>query len=280
MPGVTINTLMAVLVEATGGTVGVSVRAYTSDSTSKEAAYEGFDTAMDVGTEIVVPLALKTVDGYYTHILFSNPFEGTADVEVTYTGNTGTHTASQTLGPFGVGNHSTYSDNVVPSGFVGAAVVKSSSPIAVVVFRAKKVDPAGELDEDLYTSLSGVPIELAAKETWFPFIARRVLRTAGFDGINSWISISVPNGGEANLTLRAVGACEGPDQVYTSTRMIQGSHIFYLNSETDTGLGPNPPGCFWGAVQVSSDVDIVGTASYIHDAVPGDGEAVYNGVVP
>ena len=281
-PEATRNTLMSATIVATGGPVGVSVRAFTSDSTFKEASYEGFDVTRDLGTDISVPLALKTVDGYYTQILFSNPNRVPTEVTIVYSGNTGTHEVKRNVGPFGVLNHSTYSDNVVPAGFIGAAVVKSTQPIAVVTFRAKKVDPRGDLDEDLYTAWNGIPSAKAARTLAFPLIVRRFDRDASHDGVNSWISVSVPGGGVANLTIRAVGTCSpsGPDVVYTTTRRITGSFVFYQNAETDTGLGANPPPCFYGTVTITSDAPILGVASYLTDRSPGDGEAVYNAVTP
>ncbi len=287
-PAGTKNTLMSATIESQGGHVGAVVLAFTSDATVKEAGYEGFRVSgfskSDVSKDIALPLAMKTADGYYTQVLFSNPGDAAADVTITYTGSTGTHVKTLSVPAGGVTNHSTYSDNVVPSGFIGAARISSTQPLAAVLFRAKKVDPNGDLDEDLYTAVAGQPAEQAATVLAFPLIVRRVDKLPGRDGANSWISVTVPGGGAANLTLRAVGTCSSggvaPDSVFTATKRVTGSFVFYTNAEADTGLGGTPPSCFNGAVMITSDVPILAVASFISDRFPGDGEAVYTGIAP
>jgi hypothetical protein len=158
-------------------------------------------------------------------------------------------------------------------------MVRATGPVAVVAFRAKKVHPASDLDENLYTALNGIPLDGASNEVWFPAIFRRLSSDATHDGINSWISVSVPNAGAADVTLRAVGSCGDDEPAFVTTKRITGSFVFYMNAETETGLGPDPPPCFVGGVLLTSNVPVVGTASYINDLRPGDGEAVYNGVV-
>ena len=51
---------------------------------------------------------------------------------------------------------------------------------------------------------------------------QRVGKDASHDGRNSWVSVTVPGGGSANLTIRMVGGCTTADlnKVYTTTRRI------------------------------------------------------------
>jgi hypothetical protein len=235
----------------------------------------------DLGTDIVIPLALKTPGGYYTQILLSNPSDSPADVTITYTGSTGAHTVDLVVPANGVTNHSVYSDDVVPVGFVGSATVQSSVPVAAVLFRAKKISPQSEIDEDLYTAVNGVPVARASKTNFLPMVQRRLDADSSHDGRNSWVSVSVPGGGSATLTLRSVGGpCESEaPATYTVTKVITGSFIFYQNADSENGFGANPA-CFDGAMVITSDVAVVAVASSITDLERGDGEGVYNAVAP
>jgi hypothetical protein len=285
MPDPTVNALMAATVVITNGAAGVTVNAFTSDGTAKAASYEGFFVTgsgtgvppADIGTNIVLPLALKTDDGYYTQALLSNPNSSAANVTLTYSGNTGTHVVKMTVPANGVANHSVYSDNIVPLGFVGSATVTSDQPVAAVLFRAKKVSPTSDYDEDLYTAVNGVPAVRAAKTLRLPVILRRYLADDSHVGENSWVSVTVPGGGTANLTLRSIGGCTSATltDVYTTTKQINGSFIFYENADTDSGFGSNPA-CFAGAMTITSDVPVVAVASFISDLGSGDQEGVYN----
>jgi hypothetical protein len=234
-----------------------------------------------VGTDISLPLGLKTPDGYYTQYLFSNPGEAPANLTIVYAGTTGSHTVSLSIPAGGVANHSVYSDGTVPIGFVGAARVTSTVPISAVLFRAKKVNVNSEADEALYTAVNGVPSANASTTQFLPLVFRRVGKDATHDGINSWISVSVPGGGIATLTLRMRGGCTADDfdKPYTTTKTITGSFVFYQNADSDNGFGENPV-CFDGGGTITSTVPILAVASAINDLIPADGEGVYNGVAP
>ena len=287
-PAETKNALMAATVTVTGGSAAAVVEAYTTDGTAKAAGYEGFLVSAtgavappsDLGTNITLPLGLKTPDGYYTQYLFSNPGATAASLTILYTGNTGAHTVQMSIPPGGVANHSVYSDAIVPIGFVGAASVTSNVPISAVLFRAKKVNVTSELDENIYTAVNGIPSVNASKILSFPLVLRRLGKDSLHDGRNSWISVSVPGGGSANLTIRFVGVCTGADplKVYTTTRTISGSFVFYQNADFENGFGENPS-CFNGAGTITSDVPVLAVASFITDLFIGDGEGVYNAIL-
>jgi hypothetical protein len=181
----------------------------------------------------------------------------------------------------GVTNHSVNSDDVVPVGFVGSATVHSSVPVAAVLFRAKKISPQSEIDEDLYTAVNGVPVARASKTNFLPMVQRRLGADSSHVGRNSWVSVSVPGGGSATLTLRSVGGpreSEAP-ATYTVTKVITGSFIFYQHADSENGFGANAA-CFDGAMVITSDVAVVAVASSITDLERGDGEGVYNAVAP
>ena len=109
---------MAVTVTITNGSASAQVEAYTTAGAIKSAGYEGLLFSAsgpgapppDLGTNITLPLGLKTPDGYYTQYLFSNPGTNVADVTLVYTGTTGTHTVKISIPAGGVANHSVYSD--------------------------------------------------------------------------------------------------------------------------------------------------------------------------
>ena len=65
--------------------------------------------------------------------------------------------------------------------------------------------------------------------------------------------------------------------MFTATKSISGSFVFYQNLDTENGLGATPA-CFSGGMIITSDVPIVGIASYISDLASGDQEGVYNGI--
>ncbi|MCL4230548.1 MAG: hypothetical protein KJ053_03105 [Dehalococcoidia bacterium] len=288
MPSTTANTLMAATVTSTGSPVTVAVDAYVSSGRRKLASYDGFivggagSSTDDVGTAIAIPLALKTPDGYYSQILLSNPNASQATATITYSGNTGTHSVSVTVPANGTANHSVYSDSTVPVGFVGAATVTSDQSLAAVLFRAKMTSAGSFVDEDLYTAVNGVPTDRATTKVRFPLIFRRAYATGGLNGYNSWVSVSVPGGGTANLTIEAVNdptsGAPGCAAAYTSTvtKTITGSFIFYQNLDADNGFSPNPA-CFWGGITITSNVPINAIGNVTTDLRSGDNDGLYNG---
>ena len=287
MPGGTANTLMAATVTSTGSTVTIGVDAYRTGQRVL-ASYDGFNvgapgsTTDDIGTTISIPLSLKTADGYYSQILLSNPNAIVANATITYTGNTGTHTVTIAVPANGTANHGVYSDNVVPVGFVGAARITSDQPLAAVLFRAKMTTAGSFVDEALYTAVNGVPTDRAANTAKIPLTFRRAYKAGGADGYNSWVSVTVADGGTANVTLTTINdtttgapGCSSP-ATYTATRAIVGSFIFYQNADSDNGLGANPT-CLWGGMTITSDRPIIAIADVTNDLSGGDNDGLYNG---
>ncbi len=292
MPASTSNSLMAATVTSTGSPVTVAVDAYLS-SGRKLASYDGFtvlgagSTTDDIGTTISIPLALKTADGYYSQILLSNPNATAANATIVYRSTDGTtYSVPLSVPANGTANHSVYSDNVVPVGFVGAATVTSDQPIAAVLFRAKMTTAGSFVDEDLYTAVNGVPTDRATTKVRLPLIFRRAYSAGGASGYNTWVSVTVPGGGTANVTLTSVNdttsgapGC-GAAATYTATFAVHGSQIFYQNlddsSGAPNGFGANPS-CFWGGMTITSDAPIIAIANVTNDLAVGDNDGAYNG---
>jgi hypothetical protein len=287
MPGATAGKIMSATVTATGAAVTVAVDAYVTTGERKLASYDGFvvggagSATDDVGTTILIPLALRT-GGYYSQILVSNPNAAAASATITYKGNTGTYTVNLSVPANGTANHSVYSvGSPIPEGFVGAATIQSDQPLAAVLFRAKKLTPDSEYDEDLYTAVSGVPTDRATTTAKLPLIFRRIGGGGGLYGYNTWVSVAVADGTTANLTLNTVtdtsgtpASC-GAQATYSTTKTITGSFVFYQNLDSDNGLGANPA-CLWGGMTITSDKPIIAIADATNDIFPGDNDGLYN----
>ncbi len=294
MPAQTANGLMAATVTATGAPVTVAVDAYLSGGPRKLAAYDGFvvdatnPLTSDTGTTIAIPLALKTADGFYSQILLSNPNATAAQATITYRDATGrTFTVPLTIAPNGAATHSVYSDNVVPVGFVGAATVTSDQPLAAVLFRSKMTTAGSFVDEDLYSAVNGVPVVRAATSAKMPLIFRHAYKAGSNDGYNTWVSVSVADGGSANLTITAVNDTQNaaPDcaapATYTVSRAITGSFILYQNLDDPSANGFGAlPSCFWGGMTITSDRPIIAIANATNDLYSGDNDGSYNAFAP
>jgi hypothetical protein len=284
MPNATVNTLMAATVTSTGSAVVAVVDARLSDGLRKAAAYEGFlvsstpPAPSDVGTDIAIPVALKTADGYYSQILMSNPGPVATTVTITYFGPS-THTVRLVIPAGGVLNHSVYTDETVPIGFIGAARVQSGAPISAVVFRSKMTTAGSFVDEDLYTAVNGSPNANAATKLAFPSTHRRIGKDASHDGLNSWLSVSAPGGGAASVNLttasrnysRAGLTCDSAG-AFSTTAQFNGAFVFYQNADTGNGLGANPA-CMAGSTTLTSNVPVLAVSSFINDRIGGDQEA-------
>ncbi len=246
-----------------------------------QAPASGATRTDDLGTEIAIPIALKTADGYYSQILLSNPNPDPAAVKIDYAGSDGTHSVTMTVPANGVANHSVYSDDIVPLGFVGAATVHSNQPLAAVVFRSKMTSAGSFVDSDLYTAMNGIPLSKAATKWYLPYVVRRDERDSSHDGRNSWLSVAVVGGGSANLSLSTAtsGVRVLPNCLVTGTfpakKTITGSFVFYQNLDQDNGLGSNPT-CIVGAMTITSDVPIIVVVDVVDDLIRGDQEGGYN----
>ncbi|MCC7364047.1 MAG: hypothetical protein IT303_06715 [Dehalococcoidia bacterium] len=295
MPAATAGRLMAATVTSTGAPVTVGVDAYLTSGPRKLGSYDGFivDTGSpasdDLGTTISIPLALK-LDGYYSQVLMSNPNGTAANATITYRSQGGqTYTVNRTIPANGTANHSVYeADGGIPEGFIGAATITSDQPIAAVLFRAKMTAPGSYIDEDLYTAVNGVPTDRATTTAKLPLIFRRAYGNnatceaqGALCGYNSWVSITVPGGGTANVTLTTINdptsaapGCSGA-ATYTTTFAVTGSFVFYQNANSNNGLGANPA-CLWGGMTVTSDVPVIAIADVTTDLQPGDNDGLYN----
>lgn len=299
MPSATVGGFMAATVKATGSTVTVSVDSYRSPGKGFPlGSYDGFvfggvsSTTDDHSTDILLPLNLKTSDGFYTQTLMSNPNNTDAIATLTYSGTVNGAPMTPIVIPLTIPANGTFSygvyqtGNTVPLGFFGSGriVVSNGVPIAAVVFRGKMTTANSFILQDLYTAFSGVPAEHANNTISFPLIFRRAYSNSPFFGFNSWISIQTANGGTANVTITAVAdtttGAPGCDQpaTFVSTKTFTGSFIFFQNSDDTTinGFGVNPA-CFWGAVTITSDTPIVGIANVTNDLNTGDNDGTYNG---
>lgn len=290
MPAQTRNALMAATVTAAGSPVTVAVDAYLSDGTKKLASYDGFvvgGTAQDIGTQLSIPLALKTPDGYYSQILLSNPNASAANATIVYTDGQShqNYTVSLTVPANGTANHSVYSDSTVPTGFLGAATITSNQPLAAVVFRSKMTNGGSFVDEDLYTAANGVPLGRGTTIARFPLVVRRLGQNGSGYGQNTWVSVSPANGGSATLTITSVadtvstpGSCPSAAS-YTTTVTISAPTVFYQNLDSNNGFGAAPT-CFYGSMTITSNAPILAVADSTNDLYNGDLDGMYNALTP
>jgi hypothetical protein len=299
MPAQTVGEFMAATVQSTGSPVTVSVDSFRSPGNGFPlGSYDGFvfggaaSTTDDHATDILLPLNLKTADGFWSQTLMSNPNNTDAIATLTYSGNVNGVPMTPIVVPITIPANGTTSygvyntGNTVPLGFIGSGRVTVSNgvPIAAVVFRGKMTTANSFVLQDLYTAFNGVPVEQADTKISFPLIFRRPYATGPFSGFNSWISIQTANGGVANVTVTAVAdtttgapGCDTP-ATFVTQKTFTGSFVFFQNSDDTTvnGFGANPA-CFWGAVTITSDTPIVGIANVTNDLNTGDNDGTYNG---
>jgi len=287
MPASTNNSIMAATITSTAP-VTVSVDAYLTGA-HKLGSYDGFavdadPTKSDLGTTVLIPVAAK-LDGFYTQILLSNPGATDAHATITYKDqNTGTtYPVSLTVPAAGTANHSVYDTaGNIPEGFVGSAVVTSDQPLAAVVFRSQMTAPGSFIDLDTYTAAKGIPVGRATTTAKVPLIFRRAYSAGSNFGYNTWVNVTVADGGTANVTLTSINdttnAAPGCSAAatFTTTKQVNGSFIFYQNADTDTGFGPNPPACFWGGMTITSDKPIIAVANATNDLNVGDNDGLFN----
>ena len=256
-------------------------------------AYDGFIVGAggDLGVDIIVPLGVKHGDGFLSQYIMSNPNASSANVTITYSGNTGTHVVTMTIPANGSADHGVYSDNIVPVGFVGSARIQSTQPIAVVAFYGKMTTANSFIPEEVYALINGVPKEKAGLKAKFPLIVRRAggnnarCDSAGDQcGFNSWVSVTVADGGTANLNIQVIAdptstfpGCTGSTYTATFQKQITGSFVFYQNlaSGADNGLNGSPA-CFDGSMIITSDKPIVAVGDKANDLFIGDVDSRYN----
>lgn len=296
-PASTDNNQMAAEIEvlnANGNNnVTANVDTYRSDGNRLLGSYtalvdDGDSATDDVGTDIIIPIAMKSTSGFYTVIGVMNRGDATADVEIEYIGRMSDGTGSevnQTVTLNDVNNvafHSTYSGGTnVNFGFIGYARVTSSEPIAAIVTRGKQTSAGSGVNEAGYATVNGVSADLATEEWNLPLVFRRFAPGVSPSvGYNSWIQVQVADGSSANVTLRFVGdpASGCPTGPYQHTTAVDGSKVFYMNLNSDNGFPPgNSPSCFFGGAQVTADKPVVVIGQVGADKFPGgDSEGLYN----
>ncbi|OAI43116.1 hypothetical protein AYO38_02785 [bacterium SCGC AG-212-C10] len=242
----------------------------------------------DVGTDVVVPLAIKHRSGYYSVIGVQNLGASAADIRIRYLGATeGGIPVDTTVTLPNVNQaafHSTYDESTpIPLDFVGYAVVSSSQPVAALLIRGKQTVYQSGLNEPIYTAVNGTPRENGATKASLPIIYRRFEKAnASFIGWNSWIQVQVADGSTATVTLRFVGdpTAGCPVGPYTSTATVNGSKVFYMNADTDNGFpAGQSPVCFKGGAQITSNKPLIVISNMSTDTyIDGDGEALYEAI--
>jgi hypothetical protein len=100
-------------------------------------------------------------------------------------------------------------------------------------------------------------------------------------GYNTWVSVIVPGGGTANLTITAINdtsnsapGCNAA-ATYTSNMVVNNSTVIYQNLDSANGFGA-APNCFWGGMKITSDVPIIAIANATNDLNVGDNDGLYN----
>jgi hypothetical protein len=293
-PASTQNNQMAMQVEVLNpgsNNIAANVDIYRSDGNRLLGSYEGFavnDSAAatdDVGTDVIVPLAIKSPSGFYTVTGVLNTSGTAADVNIAYIGVDGTGApvnVSVTLP--GVSNaafDSVYSHSNIPVGFVGYAHVTSAASVAAVLIRGKQTVAFSGENEAAYTAARGVPTDQASTGWLLPLIFRRFAGGGGFLGYNSWIQVQVADGSTASVTLNFIGDPNSgcPVGPYSATFSVTGSRVFYMNLDSDNGFpAGNSPSCFWGGASVTADKNIIVISNVSADKFPSnsDTEGLYN----
>lgn len=297
-PAATNNNQMAVSFEVLNpgaNAISANVDLYRSDGNRLLGSYEGevVDTGApasdDVGTDVVIPLAIKSPSGYYTVTGVLNTTGTPTNVTVQYVGVDGSGNAvNRSVQLNNVTNaafHSVYQSDDIPVGFVGYARVTADQPVAAILVRGKQTVAFSGVNEATYTSARGVPTDQAATSWNLPLIFRRFapVPELGYVGYNSWIQVQVADGGTAQVTLRFVGdpasgCSNGPFQ---ATYTVTGSKVFYMNSDSSTENGfaaGQAPSCFFGGAQVTADKPVIAISNVTADKFPGsDSDGIYNG---
>lgn len=297
-PGNTFNNQMSGLFEVTNPSsnnkIAAVVDVYRSDGIRMLAAYNAlvYDTdnpaSDDVGTDVVSPIAMKSTSGFYTVISVTNmdPSQD-ADVEIEYIGNLNNGNGAEFTHTVDLGSvehaafHSTYDGDDIPVGFMGYAKVTSDQDVGVSVIRGKLMSPTNRQNEPMYTAVNGVP-EMNASTSWSsPLYFRRFGSFQQQRGYNSWFQVQVPGGGSANLDIRYVGdptsGC--PTGPYELNTTVTDSQIFYANDDSSpsNGFPANAPNCFFGGLEVESDVPVIVVSQVGSDRFPGgDAEGLTN----
>ncbi|OAI38665.1 hypothetical protein AYO38_02020 [bacterium SCGC AG-212-C10] len=295
-PAATRNNQMAALIEVLNPSattnIAASVDLYRSDGNRLLGGYNAFvvneaaPTSDDVGTDVVVPLAIKHSSGFYSVVGVQNVGTAPADVNIQYIGATeGGTPVNKTVTLPAVSNvafHSSFDPSFdVPIDFIGYARVTSAQPVAALLVRGKLTSFGSGINEPIYGAVNGVPTDQAGTSWNLPLIFRRYAQTfAGSIGYNNWIQVQVADGTSASVTIRMVGDPNSgcPVGPYTVTQTITGSKVFYMNADTENGFPTGgAPACFWGGAQVTSSKPTIVISNVTSDSYAGgDNEGMYN----
>ena len=295
-PSSTNDNEMAILVEVLNpgdNRIAANVDIYRSDgnrllgSFSANIIDASAPASDDVGTDILIPFAIKSVSGHYTEIGAMVVAGGPADVTIHYVGvveRVGTPVDFTVTLPSvaNVAFHSVYATSAIPDGFIGYARVTSTATIAGLLLRGKLQSSTVHIDEDIYAAAGGVPIDQAATKWSVPMVLRRFAPSPPYIGYNSEIQVMVADGSTASVTIRMVGdpANGCPIGPYEATFSVTGSQDFYIN--LDQSVGPNgfpagqSPSCFFGGATITANKPVVVISNLTSDKTPGDNDAMFN----
>lgn len=293
MPAGTVNSLMSVMIDSTQP-VTVAADIYRGDSGSARlGSYNGFvvmadgSAEDDVSRQMVMPLAQKTADGYWTEFAIANPWNETVRGSIDYSGTVAgganrevTLTVDFELPAGGGVTHSVLDSGDLPTGFTGWALVEADLPVAALLLRGKT---AGSGSGHSYSAANGAPSEGTSTSAKFPLVFRNAHGEGAARGYNSWVSVAVADGGTATLRIIAVNnpnsGAEGCEtlQLYRTTFTITGSFLFDQGSsdESATGLGDLPE-CLTGGMAITSDRPIAAIGGVTSDLETGDNDGLYN----
>ena len=296
MPAGTVNSLSSVLIDSTQP-VAVAADIYREDAGSAQlGSYDGFivikdgSTEDDVSKTMIMPLAQKTADGYWTEYAITNPWDEAVTGSIVYQGTVDGDAERQVavtidieLRAGGGLTHSVLDSEELPEGFTGWATVKADLPVAALLLRGKLTSAGSSEHEDAFSAANGVPKGRATKSAKFPLVFRNAHGEDEADGQNSWVSVAVVDGGTAKLRLVAVNnpsaGAEGCEvlRLYQTTLTITGSFLFDQNSDDaqETGLAETPD-CFTGGMAITSDKPIVAIGGVTSDLQAGDNDGLYN----
>ena len=292
MPSGTVNALMSVMVDSTQP-VTVAVDLYGGDGGSARlASYNGFvvdedrpgTTEDDISRRVVMPLAQKSVGGYWTEYAIANPWDEAVSGSIVYQGTVRGDpdrdvlvTVEIEVPARGGVTHSVYDSAELPEGFEGWATVYADEPVAALLLRANRGDT------DAYAAANGVPKGRTTTSVKFPLVFRNVNGWRDLEGTNSWVGVAVADGGKAELQIVAVNnpaeaikGCEGL-ALFQTTITIDGSFVFDQGSDDKdtTGLGALPT-CMMGGMVIRSNKPIAAIGGVTSDMQDGDNDALYN----
>ena len=292
MPSGTVNAVMSVMIDSTQP-VTVAVDIYGGDSgNARLASYNGFvvdedrtgTKEDDISRRVVMPLAQKSVGGYWTEYAIANPWDEAVGGSIVYQGtvrgdpNRAVLVTVEFEVPAGGGiTHSVYDSDELPEGFEGWAMVYADEPVAALLLRASR------RDADSYAAANGVPEGRTTTSVKFPLVFRNVNGWQDQEGTNSWVGVAVADGGKAELQIVAVNnpaeAIKGCESLalFQTTITIDGSFVFDQGSDDKdaTGLGALPT-CMMGGMVIRSNKPIAAIGGVTSDLQAGDNDALYN----